>query len=60
MLKTIAAGNHKLGKIATYMGIKEMNLRHHLKTLIDLGMVNKLIPVTEKQPEKSKHSLYYT
>ncbi len=58
LLKTIAAGNHKLGKIAASMGVKEMNLRHHLKTLIDLGMVKKLIPVTEKQPEKSKLSLY--
>ena len=58
LLKTIAAGNHRLGKIATYMSIKEMNLRHHLKTLIDLGMIKKLVPVTEKQPEKSKLSLY--
>jgi uncharacterized protein len=58
LLKTIAAGNHKLGKIAASLGVKEMNLRHHLKTLIDLGIIKKLVPVTEKYPEKSKLSLY--
>ncbi len=58
VLKSIADGNHKAGKIAGALQIKEINLRHYLKTLSDLNIVQRLVPVTEKQPEKSKLSQY--
>lgn len=58
VMRAIAQGNHKAGEIARTLQIKEMNLRHYLKTLMDLEMVERQVPVTEKNPEKSKMSLY--
>ncbi len=58
VLAAIAAGNHKLGHIARVLQVKEMNMRHYLKTLGDLDVVQRLIPVTEENPEKSRQSLY--
>jgi uncharacterized protein len=58
VLKSIADGNRKAGKIAGTLQIKEINLRHYLNTLIDLNIVQRLVPATEKQPEKSKLSQY--
>ncbi len=58
VLRTIAQGNHKAGEIARALQVKEINLRHYLKTLMDLEMVERQVPITEKNPEKSKMSLY--
>ncbi len=58
VMRAIAQGNHKAGEIARTLQIKEMNLRHYLKTLMDLEMVERQVPVTEKNPEKSKMALY--
>lgn len=58
IIKTIAAGNQKLGKIATILEIQQTNLPKYLKTLIDLDILEREVPVTEKNPEKSKRGLY--
>ena len=58
VLKTIAAGNHKLSKIATSLGVPQSNLTTYLKNLIDLDIVEREIPITEENPEKSKMGLY--
>lgn len=58
VLKAIAAGNHKLGHIARSLEVKESKLRHYLNTLINLDIIERIVPVTEEQPEKSKQSLY--
>lgn len=58
ILKTIAAGNHKLSKIATAMGVSQPSLTSYLKTLSDLDIVEREVPVTEENPEKSKMGLY--
>ena len=58
VLKTIAAGNHKLSKIATALGVSQSNLTSYLKTLIDLDIVEREVPITEENPEKSKMGLY--
>ncbi|SDI56865.1 hypothetical protein SAMN05421493_11837 [Pseudobutyrivibrio sp. 49] len=58
ILKTIAAGNHKLSKIASALGVSQSNLTNYLKTLIDLDIVEREVPITEENPEKSKMGLY--
>lgn len=58
ILKAIAAGNHKLSKIATALGVSQSNLTNYLKTLIDLDIIEREVPVTEENPEKSKMGLY--
>ena len=59
ILKTIAAGNHKLGKIAAALGINQSGLTSYLKTLTDLDLIERQVPVTEENPEKSKMGLYF-
>lgn len=59
IIKTIAAGNHKLGKIASVLGVSQTNLTRYLKTLMDLDLIERTIPITESNPEKSKKGLYY-
>ncbi|MCT4598800.1 MAG: DUF234 domain-containing protein, partial [Vallitalea sp.] len=57
--QTIAAGNHKISKIASSLEVPSTKLSPYIRTLIDLSLVEKRIPVTEKNPEKSKKGLYY-
>lgn len=58
LLKTIAAGNHKLGKIAAIMETPQTSLTKYLKVLSELDIVEREVPVTEENPEKSKKGLY--
>ncbi len=48
IIKTIADGIHKLGKIAGTLGQETSTLTPYLATLIDLRFVEKRTPVTEK------------
>lgn len=48
----------KLSKIAGVLEIKETGITKYLKTLIDLDIIEREIPVTEENPEKSKKGLY--
>lgn len=58
IIKTIAAGNEKLSDISSVLEIKATNLPKYLKTLIDLDIIEREVPVTEDKPEKSKMGLY--
>ncbi|MEI6285001.1 MAG: ATP-binding protein [Bacillota bacterium] len=59
LLKTIAQGEHKIGKIATRMGVRQQQLTRHLETLRTLDLIERIVPVTEEYPEKSKKGLYF-
>ena len=59
IIKAIADGNHKIGKIAGVLGIESSKLTPYLSTLSELGFVEKRTPVTEKNPEKSRKGLYF-
>lgn len=59
IIKTIADGNHKLGKIASALGQESSLLTPYLSTLSDLGFIEKRTPITEKNPEKSRKGLYF-
>lgn len=59
IIKAIADGNHKLGKIAGVLGQETHSLTPYLATLADLGFIEKRTPVTEKNPERSRKGLYF-
>lgn len=59
IIRVMAEGSHKLGKIAGAMGIETSGLTPYLSTLSDLGFIVKETPVTEKNPEKSRKGLYF-
>lgn len=58
IIKAIAAGNSKLSAIASILEIKATSLTKYLKTLIDLDILEREVPITEDNPEKSKKGLY--
>ncbi len=59
ILKTIALGERKIGKIASRLGVSTQNLTGYMSMLIDLGLLERRVPVTEDMPEKSKMGLYF-
>ncbi|WP_448863286.1 DUF234 domain-containing protein [Clostridium sp.] len=58
IIRAIAAGNSKLSAISTVLEVKSTSLTKYLKTLIDLDILEREVPVTEENPEKSKKGLY--
>lgn len=58
LIKAIAVGNRKLSEIAAGIEVKPTSLTKYLKTLIDLELIEREVPVTEPNPEKSKSGLY--
>lgn len=58
IIKTIASGCEKLSDISSALGINATNLPKYLKVLIDLDILERVVPVTEDKPEKSKNGLY--
>jgi len=58
LIRAIAMGNSKLSEISSFLGMKQTNIPKYLKTLIDLDLVEREVPVTESNPEKSKSGLY--
>ena len=58
VIRAIAAGNSKLSAISTVLEVKSTSLTKYLKTLIDLDILEREVPVTEENPGKSKKGLY--
>jgi AAA+ ATPase superfamily predicted ATPase len=58
VLTNIAAGARKFGEISSKVGLDRANLTRYLSTLIELGMVEREVPVMEEHPEKSRKGLY--
>ena len=58
IIKAIAAGNSRLSAIASVLEVKATGLTKYLKTLMDLDILEREVPVTEENPEKSKKGLY--
>lgn len=58
IIKAMAAGNRKSGDIAAAMNIKQTSLGKYLKTLEKLDIVERTVPVSETNPEKSRKGLY--
>jgi len=58
IIKTIAMGNQKLSKISSALELKQTGITKYLKTLINLDILEREVPVTEDNPENSKKGLY--
>lgn len=58
IIKAIATGNCKLSAISSVLETKATSLTKYLKTLIDLDILEREVPVTEDNPAKSKKGLY--
>ena len=59
ILRTIAEGEHKIGNIAGKLNLPGSNITKYLEVLIDLDILQRQVPITEKQPTKSKKGLYF-
>jgi AAA+ ATPase superfamily predicted ATPase len=58
ILEIIASGDTKIGAIAARVGMPSPHLSRYMQKLIDLELLEKEIPVTEKEPLKSKLGRY--
>ena len=58
IIRSIAAGNHKVSAIASMLEVKVTSLSKYLQTLINLDILEREVPITEENPEKSKKGLY--
>lgn len=58
-IKTIATGERRLSGIAAASGISQSSMQRYLETLMQLELIERRVPITEPNPEKSKKSLYY-
>ena len=58
IIKSIAAGNRKLGNISSNLSVSPTNLSKYLQTLINLDILEREVPITELNPEKSKKGQY--
>ena len=58
ILKAVALGKHKFGEIVNETGLAKSNLHKYQFILEDLRLIQKEIPITEKNPLKSRKGLY--
>lgn len=58
ILKAVAAGKRKSGEIAAALNVRQTNLSKYLQVLERLDILERVVPVTELNPEKSKKGLY--
>lgn len=57
ILEAIAHGKTKLGDIKDFMGVRRTDISPYLKNLIEVGMIKREVPITEKA--KSRLGRYY-
>jgi AAA+ ATPase superfamily predicted ATPase len=58
IIEAISKGNTKIGDIASILGVHSSYLPRYLQKLIDLDILIKEVPITEKDPRKSKMGRY--
>lgn len=58
IIKSIAQGNRKLGNIASNLSVSPTNLSKYLQTLINLDIIEREVPITQMNQEKSKKGQY--
>ena len=59
IMEIISKGDHKIGNIAKKLRIPTNHLTSFLNRLIELELIEREVPVTEKNPSKSKRGLYF-
>lgn len=59
VLKAIAQGSRKFGEISSKTGYDRSNLTKYISVLQNLQLIRREVPITEKNPAKSKKGLFY-
>ncbi|MBC7248685.1 MAG: ATP-binding protein [Anaerolineae bacterium] len=58
ILQAIAAGEHRLGKIAGALGVQTSRITRYLNVLADLDLVERRVPVTVALPTRTRRGLW--
>ncbi len=58
ILYSIAKGNTKLGQIVNDTGLEKSFVNKYLSVLIDLQLIERRVPITEKNPKRSRNGIY--
>ena len=58
-LKTIASGNHRMDEICSALGIRSADASPYISKLMAAGIIERRIPIMEKDPEKCRSGLYF-
>jgi len=58
IIKSIAKGNTKIGEIMNDTGLDKGIITKYLQVLQNLQLIERKIPITEKNPEKSRKGIY--
>lgn len=58
VINAIAQGSSKQNEIATKTGIPNASITKYLVNLIDLGIVEKIVPITESDQPRTRRTLY--
>jgi len=58
IISSIAKGNAKLGQIINDTGIEKSKITKYLSVLRNLHIIERRVPITEKNPEKSRKGIY--
>lgn len=58
ILHSISKGNTRIGGIINDTGLSKGTVSKYLSVLSDLHLVERNVPITEKNPEKSRNGLY--
>ena len=58
-LKTIACGNHRMDEICSALGIRSTDASPYISKLMASGILERRIPIMEKEPEKCRTGLYF-
>jgi len=59
ILKAISFGKMKLGEIAAVLGIERNKVSMYMSVLENLRFIERVLPITEKHPHKSRKGLYF-
>ena len=54
IIDVVATRGKKMSFISACLEMNRQNVTHHMNTLMDLDLMRKVVPVTTKNPEKSK------
>jgi len=58
VLHAISMGNHKIGEIAAFLGLKSTYLTRYIQRLVDMMIIRKMIPIND-DIHKSKFGRYF-
>ena len=58
ILYSISKGNTKIGEIVNDTGLDKSFVNKYISVLIDLQLVERRVPITEKNPKRSRNGIY--